>query len=31
MLYPKGVYKKCRYKYIGDQSEGNRFISNKDL
>ncbi|XP_037029309.1 leucine-rich melanocyte differentiation-associated protein-like [Bradysia coprophila] len=27
----RGVYKKCRCEYVGDQSEGNRFISNKDL
>ncbi|XP_060526766.1 leucine-rich melanocyte differentiation-associated protein-like isoform X2 [Cylas formicarius] len=27
----KGVYGKCRYRYSGKQSEGNRFILNKDL
>ncbi|KAG4077727.1 hypothetical protein HA402_011156 [Bradysia odoriphaga] len=27
----RGIYKKCRCQYVGDQSEGNRFISNKDL
>lgn len=27
----KGAYGKCRYKYSGKHSEGNRFISNSDL
>ncbi|KAJ8914997.1 hypothetical protein NQ315_002522 [Exocentrus adspersus] len=27
----KGAYGKCRYRYSGKQSEGNRFISNSDL
>ncbi|XP_074029028.1 leucine-rich melanocyte differentiation-associated protein isoform X2 [Leptinotarsa decemlineata] len=27
----KGAYGKCRYRYSGKHSEGNRFISNSDL
>nr|XP_029715967.1 LOW QUALITY PROTEIN: leucine-rich melanocyte differentiation-associated protein-like [Aedes albopictus] len=27
----RGAYGKCRYRYIGAQSEGNRFILNTDL
>ncbi|XP_056643294.1 leucine-rich melanocyte differentiation-associated protein-like [Diorhabda sublineata] len=27
----KGAYGKCQYRYSGKHSEGNRFISNKDL
>ncbi|KAG5335362.1 LRMDA protein, partial [Acromyrmex heyeri] len=27
----KGVYGKCKYRYSGKNSEGNRFISNNDL
>lgn len=27
----RGAYSKCKYKYSGKHSEGNRFISNKDL
>ncbi|KPI94746.1 Leucine-rich repeat-containing protein C10orf11 [Papilio xuthus] len=27
----KGAYGKCRYKYTGKHSEGNRFILNSDL
>ncbi|XP_063237578.1 leucine-rich melanocyte differentiation-associated protein-like [Bacillus rossius redtenbacheri] len=27
----KGVYGKCRYRYSGKHSEGNRFIRNNDL
>lgn len=27
----KGAYGKCKYKYVGAQSEGNRFIMNNDL
>ncbi|ERL85461.1 leucine-rich melanocyte differentiation-associated protein isoform X2 [Dendroctonus ponderosae] len=27
----KGAYGKCRYRYSGKHSEGNRFISNNDL
>lgn len=27
----KGAYSKCKYKYSGKHSEGNRFISNNDL
>lgn len=27
----QGAYTKCKYRYIGAQSEGNRFISNNDL
>ncbi|XP_043479604.1 leucine-rich melanocyte differentiation-associated protein-like isoform X1 [Leptopilina heterotoma] len=27
----KGAYGKCRYRYSGKNSEGNRFISNNDL
>ncbi|KAK9685473.1 hypothetical protein QE152_g38015 [Popillia japonica] len=27
----KGVYAKCKYRYSGKHSEGNRFISNNDL
>jgi hypothetical protein len=27
----KGVYCKTKYRYIGKQSEGNRFIANNDL
>ncbi|XP_022919411.1 leucine-rich melanocyte differentiation-associated protein-like isoform X2 [Onthophagus taurus] len=27
----KGMYSKCKYKYTGKHSEGNRFISNNDL
>ncbi|XP_050685574.1 leucine-rich melanocyte differentiation-associated protein-like isoform X2 [Leptidea sinapis] len=27
----KGTYGKCRYKYTGKHSEGNRFILNSDL
>ncbi|CAG9857446.1 unnamed protein product [Phyllotreta striolata] len=27
----KGSYGKCQYRYSGKHSEGNRFISNKDL
>jgi len=27
----KGAYAKCRYKYSGKHSEGNRFIANSDL
>lgn len=27
----RGAYGKCRYRYVGAQSEGNRFILNKDL
>ncbi|CAH0558862.1 unnamed protein product [Brassicogethes aeneus] len=27
----KGVYGKCRFRYSGKHSEGNRFISNNDL
>jgi leucine-rich melanocyte differentiation-associated protein len=27
----KGMYSKTRYRYIGAQSEGNRFIANNDL
>ena len=26
-----GVYGSCRYRYTGKNSEGNRFIRNKDL
>ncbi|XP_055532749.1 leucine-rich melanocyte differentiation-associated protein-like [Wyeomyia smithii] len=27
----RGAYGKCRYRYVGAQSEGNRFILNTDL
>ncbi|XP_018303222.1 leucine-rich repeat-containing protein C10orf11 isoform X2 [Mycetomoellerius zeteki] len=27
----KGIYGKCKYRYSGKNSEGNRFISNNDL
>lgn len=27
----RGAYGKCRYRYVGAQSEGNRFILNHDL
>lgn len=28
---PRAAYGKLNYKYIGNESEGNRFILNKDL
>lgn len=28
---PRAAYGKLNYKYIGNESEGNRFIMNKDL
>lgn len=31
LLDHKGAYGKCRYKYSGKNSEGNRFILNNDL
>jgi hypothetical protein len=27
----RGAYGKCSYKYVGNQSEGNRYILNNDL